>query len=284
MADDKWKSGPPKQPHKWLLCEHGKKPRWLEETEVIELDIPDVQIPTEVPMKNYKWKPTYHGSLIPKKDETPPPAPKPGFDEFFDMANEEYVDPVFVLNGVKGIKMVDVIDLKPQTHITGVLEEIKAYEMPVAKIIAANSVKDWEEKEFLDQKVETVVQTSSSRTKTKAKKSVAKAPKKKPSPAIFQWTFQSSQDVGGQKAVYSTLLRSNGDMTCNCPGWIFKRGTDRFCKHTKMVEVEAKGLYKDHKAGKELPAMELVGAGNIAIAANPKKEGDLKYGRRIILD
>lgn len=130
-------------------------------------------------------------------------------------------------------------------------------------------------------KEKAVAQTATNKTTKKAAKTTKK---KVAAPAIFQWTFESSQNVGGQKAVYSTLLRSNGDLTCNCPGWIFKRGSDRFCKHTKMVEEEGKKLFKDHKAGKPLPEMELVGTGNIAQTANSKKNDDLKYGRRIILD
>lgn len=161
----------------------------------------------------------------------------------------------------------------PSTLFEKAKAELEAYSTPINKFLEENSVK-----------AETVVQTATSKTKTKAKKSVAKTPKKKDAPAIFQWTFESSQSVGGQKAVYSTLLRSNGDMTCNCPGWRFKKGDERICKHTKQVADEGKKLLKDFKAGKELPAMELVGAGNIVSTANPKKEGDLKYGRRIILD
>ncbi len=256
---------------KYLLIEpiHGES-RWLNEEEVVEVDIPDVKIPTEIPMKNYKWNPTFHGSLVPKKEP-----PKVEEQVIKKTSESNPCQEIYVLGQQSPVAFLANKDL-----------ELKAYAMPISKILLENSVKDWEEKEFLDfqTKVETVVQTSSSKTKTKPKKTVTKTPKKKPAPAIFQWTFQSSQDVGGQKAVYSTLLRSNGDMTCNCPGWIFKRGDDRFCKHTKMVEAEGKKLYKDHKTGKELPAMELVGAGNINVAANPKKESDLKYGRTIILD
>lgn len=109
--------------------------------------------------------------------------------------------------------------------------------------------------------------------------------KKENAPAIFQWTNASSQEVSGQRAVYSTLLRKNGDLTCNCPGWVFKRAGTRSCKHTRQVEAEAKQILKDYRAGKQLPEMELVGGNAVVSTAKPKKDdGSLKYGRVIVWD
>ena len=37
---------------------------------------------------------------------------------------------------------------------------------------------------------------------------------------------------------YETVIWSDGSISCNCPGWIFKRaGRDRTCKHTRQVRT-----------------------------------------------
>lgn len=40
------------------------------------------------------------------------------------------------------------------------------------------------------------------------------------------------------RKVYKVIIWDNGDVSCNCPGWIFKnRGTSskRFCKHAQKI-------------------------------------------------
>lgn len=126
--------------------------------------------------------------------------------------------------------------------------------------------------------------------------------KKDAEEAIFQWTFESSRAVAGQRALYTTLLRKNGDLTCNCLGWTMytskktkekeKAKTKspvpppRSCKHTKMVYDESRQILKDYHTGKALPEMTLVGGTNsVNMAALPSKAPTgVKFGRRVILD
>ena len=47
------------------------------------------------------------------------------------------------------------------------------------------------------------------------------------------WTFESSTSPG---VSYETIEYDNGRVTCNCPGWRFKKGDKpRTCKHVKHV-------------------------------------------------
>ena len=53
------------------------------------------------------------------------------------------------------------------------------------------------------------------------------------------WAFDSSQGT----TTYETVLRRDGTLTCNCPGWINKKkGEARGCKHTRDVAREAADL------------------------------------------
>lgn len=109
---------------------------------------------------------------------------------------------------------------------------------------------------FLDFEGQTV--PPAPKEKEVAKKATTK---KKPAPkaeAVFGWVFESSTEVQGTKAKYSTVLRTDQSITCNCPGWIFKKKgeTVRACKHTRNVEEEAKGIFKKWKKGEPLPTIE----------------------------
>lgn len=64
--------------------------------------------------------------------------------------------------------------------------------------------------------------------------------------AVKTWTFPSSSS----SKLYTTQLNKVGILSCNCPGWTFKRpGKPRHCKHTQRVErnegldLEARGQY-----------------------------------------
>jgi ATP-dependent DNA ligase len=49
---------------------------------------------------------------------------------------------------------------------------------------------------------------------------------------VRRWSFPS----GSSNATYSTVLWEDGSLSCDCPGWRFKRGgQDRSCKHTIQV-------------------------------------------------
>ena len=50
---------------------------------------------------------------------------------------------------------------------------------------------------------------------------------------LWIWTFQSDSTQGVE---YETIEYENGRVTCNCPGWRFKKGDKpRTCKHVKYV-------------------------------------------------
>lgn len=121
---------------------------------------------------------------------------------------------------------------------------------------------------------------------------VAKAQKKskkgKPKPKqkadmIFQWPFTSGQEVAGMKAQYITYLRADQSVTCNCPGWIFKKkgATERSCKHTRSVEAEAKVIFKKWKSGEALPQISNPAYQDSGIPGTVKSEMSLKYERKM---
>jgi hypothetical protein len=62
---------------------------------------------------------------------------------------------------------------------------------------------------------------------------VAKRAPVAPAPAkgeVEEWRFPSSSGA----AVYTMKRHPDGSLSCNCPGWIFKRsGQERSCKHTR---------------------------------------------------
>jgi len=69
-------------------------------------------------------------------------------------------------------------------------------------------------------------------------------------PVIAAWAFPSSSG----STIYETTLDDQGILSCNCPGFIFKKkGQERSCKHTRRIEP-----YKERvKAGGVTP--EIVG-------------------------
>lgn len=117
-----------------------------------------------------------------------------------------------------------------------------------------------------------------------------KPPKKEP---VFTWAFKSSQPRGGTIISYIAQLNQDGTLSCNCPGWIFaKKNQERACKHTKLIEEEAPGIYKKWKKGEELPiyeeAMPSIPAHSMKEAHALKEDKNAskigKYGRFIALD
>lgn len=98
---------------------------------------------------------------------------------------------------------------------------------------------------------ETVARTATVRsTKNKVKETKDTSP-------IYVWGLQSSKPRnGGHFITYEVQLKEDGTTSCNCPGWIFKKSSeDRGCKHTRVVEVEAKDFFKKHKKGESLPTV-----------------------------
>jgi len=110
---------------------------------------------------------------------------------------------------------------------------------------------------------------------------------------VFTWALKSSKPrLGGAHITYEVRLKENGDVTCNCPGWAFKRpGKARGCKHTNIVGAEAQDIYKKYKKGEMLPVLDLepdiVKSASIAstLEATKGKEGEhYKFGRVISID
>jgi hypothetical protein len=52
----------------------------------------------------------------------------------------------------------------------------------------------------------------------------------------IKWTFRSKSSP---RTRYETILYSNGDLSCNCPGWTQRKDKvtgERSCKHTRWAE------------------------------------------------
>lgn len=59
---------------------------------------------------------------------------------------------------------------------------------------------------------------------------------------VTTWFFKSSRD---DSTLYQTLAYTDHTLSCDCPGWKFKKkntGGDRTCKHARLVEA---GLAKE---------------------------------------
>ncbi len=103
---------------------------------------------------------------------------------------------------------------------------------------------------------------------------------------VYVWAFQSSKPrAGGAFITYEVRMEENGDLRCNCPGWIFKKGTDRFCKHTKNIQDEAKRFHGMFKRGETLPT-EVATAEQIErLSAGKKATSNIgTFGRIIDFD
>ena len=50
---------------------------------------------------------------------------------------------------------------------------------------------------------------------------------------LAAWAFPSSSG----STTYETILTDAGELSCNCPGYVFKRkDTQRACRHTKQID------------------------------------------------
>lgn len=68
---------------------------------------------------------------------------------------------------------------------------------------------------------------------------------------LYTWAEPSSRGT----TTYECTVWANGEITCNCPGWLnFRKGTDtRTCKHTKKNAAEAQRYLAMFKAGQPIP-------------------------------
>ncbi len=76
---------------------------------------------------------------------------------------------------------------------------------------------------------------------------------------IASWPFPSDH----RAAVYEVILRKDGTISCDCPGWVFcRKGQPRSCKHTKSVQSEAIRILRGEATPRQIatPIVVMVGA------------------------
>lgn len=107
---------------------------------------------------------------------------------------------------------------------------------------------------------------------------------KKPTP-IFQWTFKGTE-VSGTVPVYTTQLRSDGTLSCNCPGWVFHRKKDqpRVCKHTRKASEESGAIYNKWQHGESLPMIMSDPLASAVFTSGGSSQPTTDFGRVIELD
>lgn len=78
---------------------------------------------------------------------------------------------------------------------------------------------------------------------------------------VFTWAFASSKPRGGTIVTYETRLEEDGQLRCNCMGWVFQRKNPdgspkpRHCKHIDMIADEWPVILRKWRAGEDLPIM-----------------------------
>ena len=86
--------------------------------------------------------------------------------------------------------------------------------------------------------------------------------------AVKRWMMPSTSDP--IRTTYTVTRWSDGDLSCNCPGWVFKMaGQDRTCLHVSGVQVS-----------------EAVAAGKSSVAVTvrvPLPAAETTTGRRRII-
>ena len=102
----------------------------------------------------------------------------------------------------------------------------------------------------------------------------------KPEP-IWTWCTKSSQPRGGEIISYETRLEEDGLIRCNCPGWVFSRGSpeEKTCKHKGQYQHEAPEILRKWKAGEALPMLN--GGVDPATASGTVGATNIKFGRLI---
>jgi len=128
---------------------------------------------------------------------------------------------------------------------------------------------------------EPVEETDMARAKASTTKD-SKAP-------LFTWAFQSAKtQVGGTMINYITQLNTDKTLSCNCPGWIFRKGSkdQKFCKHTRdtRVQEDLPRVLKAFKEGRTLQTVVRGAEGFVASAdttAQDSSADKIQYGRVI---
>lgn len=76
--------------------------------------------------------------------------------------------------------------------------------------------------------------------------------------AVSAWKRLSSKGT----TTYEVVLWQNGELTCNCPGWIIPKNGVRSCKHTRELNDTAKMISKG-KAPKVFEQADYSGFQNV---------------------
>lgn len=104
----------------------------------------------------------------------------------------------------------------------------------------------------------TTTSTSRRRRTTTPGRATVSGPTTKNDP-IYTWAMQSSKPRnGGEYIQYEVRLNDDGSVSCNCPGWIFKKNTaTRGCKHTRHEQIvkDATDFFLRHQRGEQLPTI-----------------------------
>lgn len=93
---------------------------------------------------------------------------------------------------------------------------------------------------------------------------------------IAAWPRVSSAGT----TTYEIILKSNGQLSCNCPGWTFARkGQERNCKHTRELRQAADGVLDLWRQGTPVLALWQPVPKEAAIAAQhaPSGRRRIKY-------
>lgn len=83
---------------------------------------------------------------------------------------------------------------------------------------------------------------------------------------VYTWAFVSSKPiVGGEQVAYTTRLNQDMTLSCNCPGWVFSKGSPvpwnrkegKRCKHTTSPEVQGSipEILRILRSGGKLPTL-----------------------------
>lgn len=118
-----------------------------------------------------------------------------------------------------------------------------------------------------------------------------KTPSGKVGSRIYAWPVIGTTRVAGAAAKYTVLLWSTGELSCDCPGWIFYHKKNGGCKHTSNVTSDSQSIFRLWEQGKELPSasQETDPGVEVINAVNPRatlgdEHSKIRYGRYIQLD
>lgn len=101
-----------------------------------------------------------------------------------------------------------------------------------------------------------------------------------PDEVIYSWGVRSDN----RAVQYEIILRRNGEVSCDCPGWVFKRkNQERGCKHVNAMFIdEINRIRAMFGAGEPLPTFEVPEPPKKSKAFVPGDTGIKLRARRLI--